>query len=203
MASFSFAPTTEEEFLACEADYTVENQATENFEAAHSSSEEVILSPATYDQSCACGSNNGATSANDVRQVDQHEYEQVNTMVNRSCGCKLGEKGTACSTQFTRETIVTQREQCLTLNKELLDMLVLGQFQAHTADTSTEDTSRQKYVVFYFKGKRICRKYFMFIHTLSQKNTPTFLNIMLHVAHFQESMGICTKLHIIVFPSMM
>ena len=181
MASFSFAPATEEEFLACEADYTVENQATENFEAAHSSSEEeeAILSPATYDQSCARGSNNGATCTDDVRQVDQHEYEQVNTMVNRSCGCKLGEKGTACSTQFTRETIVTQREQCLTLDKELLDMLVLGQFQAHTTDTSTEDTSRQKYVVFYFKGKRICRKFFMFIHTLSQKK---YRNLFEHYA---------------------
>ena len=128
------------------------------------------------DESCARCSTGGA---DEVRQVDQLEDQRVNPMVNRSCGCKLGQKGTACSAQFTPETITTQREHCLTLDKESLDMLVMGQFQAHTADTSSEDAACQKYVVFYFQGKRICRKFFMFIHTLSQKK---YRNIFEHYA---------------------
>ena len=118
MASFSFSPATEEEFEACEADYTLGNQPTESFEEAHSSSdeEEAILSP-TADESCARCSTGGA---DEVRQVDQLEDQRVNAMVNRSCGCKLGQKGTACSAQFTRETITTQREHCLRSTKNHL-----------------------------------------------------------------------------------
>ena len=166
MATFSFSPATEEEFQACEAEYTSGNQATEGFEEGESSSDEEAATVAPTADESARGSTSGT---DDVRQVDKLEDQRVNAMVNRSCGCKLGPKGTACSAQFSRETVTTQREDCLTLDKESLDMLVLGQLQAHAADTSSEGASRQKYVIFYFKGKRICRKFFMFIHTLSQK----------------------------------
>ena len=59
--------------------------------------------------------------------MDKLHAQQVNEIVNKSCGCKLGPKGTACSIQFTREVITEQRENCEILDKAALDMLVLGQ----------------------------------------------------------------------------
>ena len=59
----------------------------------------------------------------------------VNKIVSKSFGCKLGPKGTACSAQFSMEDISEQRENCASIDKETLDMLVMGQFQAHAADT--------------------------------------------------------------------
>ena len=62
------------------------------------------------------------------RIFDKLEAQKVNRMVKKSCGCNLGPKGNACSIQFTREVMIEQRGHCATLDKEVFDMLVLGQF---------------------------------------------------------------------------
>ena len=89
-----------------------------------------------------------------------------------TCGCKLGPKGNACSTQFTPETVNEQRENCGMLEKEALDMLILGQFQAGTENS---ETNRQHYIAFHYRGERICRNFFLFIHCISLKRYRNLL----------------------------
>ena len=92
-----------------------------------------------------------------------------------SCGCKLGPKGNACSTQFTPEAVKEQQEKCATLEKEALDMLILGQFQAHSSGAESNKTNRQYYIAFHYRGKRICRNFFLFIHSISLKRYRNLL----------------------------
>ena len=93
--------------------------------------------------------------------------------MRESCGCKLGQKHTPCSLAFKSSEISEQREHCLVLEKGELDMLVLGQLLAQTKDLDSTDSLRHKYVEFFFKGKRICRTFFLFLHTLSLTYTIT------------------------------
>ena len=112
MATFAFSPATEEEFQAYVADYRSSNRATGSFEEGYSSGDEekAAVTP-TVDESAAGGSTAGT---DDIRVLDQLEDQQVNTMVNKSCGCKLGPKGTACSAQFTRKYFDATQKLCVT-----------------------------------------------------------------------------------------
>ena len=79
-----------------------------------------------------------------------------------TCGCNLGPKGNACSTQFTPETVKEQRENCGMLEKEALDMPILRQFQAHSSGTENSETNRLHYIAFHNRGERICCNFFPF-----------------------------------------
>ena len=59
------------------------------------------------------------------------------------------------------------------LEKSELDMVVLGQSRAFSKDTETytgeDSTHRRNYIAFMFKGRRICRKTFVFAYTQLKK----------------------------------
>ena len=111
----------------------------------------------------------------EVGKADALESSRVRNFLRNSCGCKLGPKGNACSTQFAHEAVIEQRENCAMLEKEALDMLILGQFQAHSSTTESDGTNRQHYIAFYYSGKHICRNFFLFIHSISLKRYRNLL----------------------------
>jgi len=189
-----FSPEVEEEFLSCEAEYNFTSQSVERCSEHDSSSEEEEMSVDHHMPELARlelpgpSISESSSEVDAVSRMDKLESQRVNKMVNETCGCKLGPKGTACSPQFSRDVITEQRDNCAELSKEALDMLVLGQFQAQGADTGSPDASRQKYITFFFKGKRICRKFFMFLHLLSLKK---YRNLLEH----HQRHGVCPREH--------
>ena len=74
------------------------------------------------------------------------QMRRVRTFLRNSCGCKLGPKGNACSTQFAHKAVI-ERENCAMLEKEALDMLILGQFQAHSSTTESDGTALHRFLL--------------------------------------------------------
>ena len=63
--------------------------------------------------------------------TDEEEIDTVERFVLRTCGCWRGIKGAACSSQISRETILTHRAQCAELQKEELDLVILSHIDTH------------------------------------------------------------------------
>ena len=171
-----FSPEVE----PCEAEYSTtsepEGQLSEGEEIGESAPEYQDNS-STSESECASGdvSEAGHSEEEAVGRADALELKRVRQYFRSSCGCKLGPKGNACSTQFTPEAVKEQRENCATLEKEALDMFILGQFQAHSSGAESNKTNRQYYIAFHYRGKRICRNFFLFIHSISLKRYRNLL----------------------------
>ena len=134
--------------------------------------------PDRHDNSSACESESADSDAAEddaVGREDSLESKKMRKFFRNTCGCKLGPKGNACSTQFTPETVKEQRENCGMLEKEALDMPILRQFQAHSSGTENSETNRQHYIAFHYRGERICRNFFLFIHGISLKRYRNLL----------------------------
>ena len=84
-----------------------------------------------------------------------------------------------CSNTFTAEYIHSYRCQCSELTRTELDMALLGQLAAfvnsspitsHSTKHRHTLASRQRsYMLYFHGGKRVCRKTFLFLHTISEK----------------------------------
>ena len=105
--------------------------------------------------------------------LDREETVTVEKFLSIGCGCDLATGG--CSSTF----LESSRRECDELTQVELDMALLGQLAAFTNTStltvhSTKDhhrpTSRQKeYRLFWHGGKRVCKKTFLFLHTISEK----------------------------------
>ena len=101
----------------------------------------------------------------------------VQRFLSNGCGCDLSNG--SCSSTFTEKYVETYRSQCSELTLVELDMAILGQLTAFT-NTSTQSVhsskhrhpaaSRQRsYMLFWHGGRRVCKKTFLFLHTISDK----------------------------------
>ena len=82
--------------------------------------------------------------------------------------------GRPCSGQFPIGHYIEFRGQCRELSRQELDMALLGQLNAFTFSGENAvrhpTLSRQHtYAVFWHCGQRVCRKTFLFLHTISEK----------------------------------
>ena len=94
------------------------------------------------------------------------------------CGCDLA-NGSSRTTLFTAESLESYRRECRELTRVELDMTLLGQLAAFTNSSaltahSSRDwlpsVSRQRsYSIFWHAGRRVCKKRFLFLHTISDK----------------------------------
>ena len=66
----------------------------------------------------------------EVSHVDSIERETVDKFFSAVCGCKLGPDNASCSILLCRELAVTTRNDCLQLEKNEMDPIVLSQLQA-------------------------------------------------------------------------
>ena len=66
----------------------------------------------------------------DLSDLDASEAEKVSSFFSSGCGCKLGPKGSSCSSIITRDLAVLCRNNCQQLDDSELDMVVLSQLQA-------------------------------------------------------------------------
>lgn len=110
--------------------------------------------------------------------LEREENTLVQKFLTDGCGCNLADGG-QCSSMFTVEGVEDYRSQCSELTRAELDMAILGQLSAFTnTSTLTVHSSRHRhapanrqrtYVFFWHGGKRVCKKMFLFLHTISKK----------------------------------
>ena len=112
-----------------------------------------------------------------TQNLEREESALILRFLTGGCGCDLSDG--PCSSTFTLEGVENYRSQCSELTRAELDMAILGQLSAFT-NTSTltvhsskhrhAPTNRQRaYMVFWHGGRRVCKKMFPFLHTMSKK----------------------------------
>ena len=86
----------------------------------------------------------------------------------------LDPRKTACWTQFDCKATINARRQSLELEKDELDLVILGNVQAGRASpdifptdpTSSSSSSLRTVIHYSFGGKRICQSTFMFLYAV-------------------------------------
>ena len=110
--------------------------------------------------------------------LEREETAMIERFLSNGCGCDLA-SGSNCSTLFTAESLESYRRDCSELTRAELDMTLLGQLVAFTnCSTLTAHSSRdwhpsvsrqRSYSLFWHGGRRVCKKTFLFLHTISDK----------------------------------
>ena len=101
-----------------------------------------------------------------------------------TCKC-LKKKGGPCNDYFSIEELADHRMQMAELESNTLDMIILGQINAHHFSEdiqgcrgNTSEAERVKdYSVFYWHGHPICLSTFLFLHGIGKK---LFRNLLKH-----------------------
>ena len=140
-----------------------------------------------------------------VREEDEAEEKLIDDFVAKGCGCSLGPGRSTCSKSFSHEDISTTRMNCKEMSATELDKLVLANLDAHrrcgeihgaskdggqlAVPMGSEGSMRHRVSIdYYFRGKRVCKSMFIFVHGLGPKR---FKNL---VAHFEEH-GLVPRVH--------
>ncbi len=118
---------------------------------------------------------------------EREETVMVEKFLSDGCGCDLVNGG--CSSTFTVESVESYRRECSELTRVELDMALLGQLVAftncstltvHTTKDRHRPENRQKlYRMFWHGGRRVCKRMFLFLHTISEKR----------IRNLQQSLG--------------
>ena len=109
--------------------------------------------------------------------LEREETVMVEKFLSDGCGCDLVNGG--CSSTFTADSLESYRRECSELTRAELDMALLGQLVAFTnsstltvhttKDRHRPETGQKLYRIFWHGGRRICKKTFLFLHTISEK----------------------------------
>ena len=126
---------------------------------------------------------------------DQKELTIVEDFIKRGCGCKLL-KGSPCCEQFSNEYIMSVQSQCLSLSRDELDLVILGQIMAISNFSSANAPAigyPSKHRVNphskYSHGSQpICRQMFQFLHAIGN------LRLNSLIANFRHH-GLTPRIH--------
>ena len=109
--------------------------------------------------------------------LERDETVHVVRFLSESCGCDLANG--PCNSTFTAEYIESYRCQCSELSRAELDMAILGQLAAFTNNSTqsvhstryrhTPANRQRAYMTFWQSGRRVCKKTFLLLHTISEK----------------------------------
>ena len=109
-----------------------------------------------------------------VELMDVHvtERAKVQTFYAETCKCKLGIGETACSATLTLDDFIECRNNCNELSSAELDLVVLGIIPSSLTCNETgisgrvEKNRQNTRMCYFYHGKRICKKTFLFLHCL-------------------------------------
>ena len=112
-----------------------------------------------------------------------------------TCKC-LKKKGGPCSDYFSIEELADHRMQMAELESNTLDMITLGQINAHHFSediqghrgNASEAERVKDYSVFYWHGHPICLTTFLFLHGIGKKR---FRNLL---KHYRKN-GVSLRVH--------
>ena len=119
----------------------------------------------------------------DSLETDLAEKAKVTAFVTNTCNCKFGEGEKSCSASLSLDDFVDSRNNCHELTSTEFDLVILGAIQSslNCIEISISGQShkhrKQTRMAFYYHGKRICKKTFLFLHCL---NKNTFCSLVKH-----------------------
>ena len=97
---------------------------------------------------------------------DMKETRTVEEFIRTGCGCQLGKGKRSCSATFSLGQVTEQRQKCLELSNEELDLVILAQLQAFLGDKEDPKRKRMQYV---FVGRQICKPMFLLVFAIGEK----------------------------------
>ena len=130
----------------------------------------------------------------DGSETDMTEKAKVDTFFANTCNCKFGEDEKACSRSLSLDDFFDSRNNCHELSSTELDLVILGAIQSslNCNEVSVSGRShkhrKQPRMAFYYHGKRICKKTFLFLHCL---NKNRFCSL---VKHYRKN-GLTLRVH--------
>jgi len=129
---------------------------------------------------------------------DDSEYIQFSKFQNDTCGCQL--YGRPCSQILNERDVRNYRESCKEMTNSELDLIIKAQILSQRKSSSTmsnveTDTKRHKpkkrersNQLYFFKGQRICRASFCFLHGISKSKLQ-------RIAESVDKDGMCSRVH--------
>ena len=133
-------------------------------------------------------------SMTDVRELDKNEIKEIQQFNATTCGCTK-KNGSPCSDYFTVEELSELRMQMSELENDHLDLVILSQIHAHHFTNELVGHRRidtrervREYTTFFYHGRSICLKTFLFIHSIGKKR---FRNLL---KHYQLN-GVSPRVH--------
>ena len=130
----------------------------------------------------------------DSSETDLSEKAKVNAFYSNTCQCKFGENEQACSRSITISDFLDSRNNCHELSSTELDFVILGAIQSSlncsdvSASGRTEKNRKLSRMSFFFHGKRICRKTFLFLHCISKNKFCSLIK------HYRDN-GLSLRVH--------
>lgn len=127
-------------------------------------------------------------------EADTSESSKVEAFIRESCGCQLGEQEKPCSSTIAKEEFVDCRNNCLELTSTELDMTLLGVIHSSincselSTSGRTEKARKRTRIPFFYHGRRICRKTFLFLHRIHQRRFYSLLK------HYKKN-GLSVRVH--------
>ena len=125
---------------------------------------------------------------------DTREYEKQVRFRSETCGCK-DFYGEPCSNIIDMDSAIEFREHCKEISKDELDMIIKAELFSHRRSGDHTEAKKHKikererpYQEFYFKGRRVCRQTFCFIHNIEKKK-------MLSIARSLDTDGLSPRVH--------
>ena len=135
----------------------------------------------TIDQSLNLDTHSGNDTDFDwVHDYDDGEVALVRGFLESGCGCRMGKDGKPCTSSLTFRDVFDYRANCLELTSAELDMVILGQLNAHYEGSelvASPSRSSSAVASYFYKNNQQCRKCFLFLHTISDKR---FRNLVHH-----------------------
>ena len=111
------------------------------------------------------------------------EKAKVTAFTTTTCNCKFGEGEKPCSASLSLDEFIDSRNNCHELTSTELDLVILGAIQSslNCNEVSISGQShkhcQQTRMAFYYHGKRICKKTFLFLRCL---NKHRFCSLVRH-----------------------
>ena len=173
-----------------------QSTSTPTVSAPRSRINDLLVSPLTADPTIDI-STGGSSVLLESSLEDVSEEQLLNKFVFEGCGCKFGPKSSQCC-HFLETSVMSKcRQDCLQLDSNELDLVVLSCIQSHLSlsDQATQCSSHhdtgfdsQKRSEFFVCGVRVCRATFLFVHALSHSRYERLVQHYKHV-------GLSSRLH--------
>ena len=116
-------------------------------------------------------------------ESDLSEKAKVTAFATTTCNCKFGEGEKPCSASLLLDEFFESRNNWHELTSTELDLVILGAIQSSLNCNEVSISGRshkhrkQTCMSFYYHGKRICKKTFLFLHCL---NKNRFFSLVKH-----------------------
>ena len=108
----------------------------------------------------------------ELMEIYETERAKVQAFYSETCKCKMGVGEMACSATLSLGDVTECRNNCSELSSAELDLVILGIIHSSLNCNETsisgrvEKNRQRRRICFFYHGKRICKKTFLFLHCL-------------------------------------